>query len=131
MLSELMPLDAVSLETLFAESCLVFETREVLVAGQLIWGRQRKQLQAETAFFVGSTCCLKADLRACCKSKIVIGAVIEVDFVTGFHANTEPAGVELHSSAWVKHAVGIAVTNGADLVRKSARSCRSANAKIQ
>src|SRR6266851_907213 len=58
----------------------------------------------------------KTDVWAGCQFEIVISAVVKVDFVASFHANSEMARIELQAASWIKHPIRIAIADGTDLV---------------
>lgn len=74
---------------------------------------------------------LEAYLRAAHKLEVMVGAVVEVDFVTGFQAKSDEAGIEFNTAAWVEHAIGITSGNSVDLGNYVARSHSIVHSKIQ
>ena len=74
---------------------------------------------------------LEADLRAAHKFEIVVGSVVPVDLVSGFQAEAENSGIEFDSTTRIKDPIGIAISNGAELVGKTTRCCRPTHAKVQ
>src|SRR6266481_550293 len=63
--------------------------------------------------------------------KVVVGAVVKVNLVTGLQTKPKGSGVELYAAARIEHAIGIAITNRTDLIRKRAAGNGPAHAKVQ
>src|SRR4029077_1626838 len=74
---------------------------------------------------------LETNLRSGRSAEVVRGAFVqEHNFVTCFHTEPEPAGIELHATTRIKHAVGVAVNNVVDLVVDRACGHRTTHAKV-
>jgi len=74
---------------------------------------------------------LETNLWATHEFKVMVGAVVPVDFVAGFKADSEDTRIELNAAARIEDAIGVPVSERPKLIGKAARSCRSAYAKIQ
>jgi hypothetical protein len=74
---------------------------------------------------------LEPDLRAGCGPEVVGGTVVqEHDFVPGFHAETEPAGVKFNAAAGIENPIRVAINNIIDLVVDYAGGHWTTDAKI-
>jgi hypothetical protein len=95
--------------------------------------QKRKQPQKEllSFFLLIKSRVSEPDLRASGGTEIVAVTIVqEHDFVPGFHAETEPAGVKFNAAAGIEDAVRVAINNIANLVVDDASGDRTTDAKV-
>src|SRR5690349_17054874 len=74
---------------------------------------------------------LETNLRSKGGAEIVRSAVVqEHNFIARFNPDAQPARVEFHAASRIKHSIGIAIHNVADLVIDYARCHRTTHAKV-
>src|SRR5438034_600170 len=74
---------------------------------------------------------LETDLRATHEFEVMVSAVVPVDFVAGFKAESEDTRIEFNAATRIKDAIGVAISESPELIGKAPRRGRPAYAKVQ
>ena len=61
----------------------------------------------------------------------MVSAVVEIDLVSGFQTNPQPAGIELYAASWINHSVRVSVPESAELIGESSAGDGAAHTEIQ